>query len=163
MPPKTAYLTGGASGIGRAVTERLVARGIQVAVADINLKGAEEVASTLNAKAKAELVFPYQVDVADWESQRKAFEQVVQNFGRVDLVFPIAGIGEREGWIPNDPKATGFTKPDLTALDVNLNGALYTTSLAIQQMRRQDKDESGFRGKGTLPFYPIYQRNCQES
>ncbi|CAN8095196.1 unnamed protein product [Discula destructiva] len=147
MSIKTAYLTGGASGIGRAVSERLVGRGIKVAVADMNLDGARAVAAALNAQAGAEMVIAYHVDVSNWDSQRETFSQVVALFGRIDLVFPIAGIGETPSWLRAGPSSIGFVKPDLSVIDVNLNGFLYTTSLAIQQMRKQEKDAWGFRGK----------------
>lgn len=86
------------------------------------------------------------VDVASWESQVQAFEAVVADAERIDMVFPIAGVGERT-FIPNNPSQREFTKPDLTVLDVDLYGVLYTASLAIQQFRKQDLDNDGCRGK----------------
>ncbi|KAK5689726.1 hypothetical protein LTR97_012725 [Elasticomyces elasticus] len=162
MAPKTAYVTGGASGIGLAVTNMLISRNIRVAIADMNISGAQEVASK-----HSDLVTAYELNVADWNSQLTVFEKVVQQFdGRVDYVFPIAGIGEKT-FLPNDPsQKEGFEKPDLGTLDVDLNGFLYTVSLAVQQMRRQEKDGSGFRGKIAVvasvcgfycvPTLPIY-------
>ncbi|KAK0362903.1 hypothetical protein LTR02_004929 [Friedmanniomyces endolithicus] len=145
---KTAYVTGGASGIGLAVTTMLVARGIRVAIADVNFSGAQAVASKHPKLATA-----YELNAADWDSQLSVFESVVKAFdGRVDYVYPIAGIGEKM-FLPNDSgMKTCFVKPNLEVLDVDLNGFLYTASLAIQQMRRQDKDGDGNRGK-TLPIY----------
>lgn len=154
MSVKTAYVTGGANGIGRAVAERLVGRGIKVAIADINLDRARTVAAILNSHVDAQLVLPYEVDVSNWESQRQAFSKAVEDLGRIDLVFPIAGIGENKSWMPNDNSLGGFSRPDLTIIDVNLNGVLYTSSLAIQQMRKQDKDVRGFRGKSTSTTDP---------
>ena len=87
-----------------------------------------------------------EVNASDWDSQLAAFEKAVNEFGRIDYVYAIAGIGERKA-IKNDPKASGFQKPDLTVVDVDLTGVLYTAFLAIQQMRRQEKDSSGFRGR----------------
>lgn len=87
-----------------------------------------------------------EVSVTDWDSQKKALEQAVKDLKRIDYVFPIAGVGERKA-IKNDPTATEFEKPDLTVIDVDLNGVLYTTFLAIQQFRHQDKDETGYRGR----------------
>lgn len=84
--------------------------------------------------------------MTDWDSQVAAFEKAVKEFGRIDYVFPIAGIGERKA-IKNNPKAQGFQKPDLAVIDVDLTGVLYTAFLGIQQMRRQEKDSSGYRGK----------------
>lgn len=110
-------------------------------VADMNLDGAKSQASKLGNDAIA-----VQVNASDWDSQLAAFEKAVDSFGRIDYVFPIAGIGERKA-IKNDPKAKGFQKPDLSVIDVDLTGVLYTAFLAIQQMRRQDKDDKGSRGK----------------
>ncbi|KAK5172149.1 uncharacterized protein LTR77_003787 [Saxophila tyrrhenica] len=141
MAGKTAYVTGGASGIGQAVSEMLASKGIKVCVGDMNLEGAQKTASQLGNGAMA-----VQVNAADWDSQLAAFEKAVDAFGRLDYVFPIAGIGERAA-IKNDPKATRFQKPDLAVVDVDLTGVLYTSFLAVQQMRRQEKDKDGFRGK----------------
>jgi len=141
---KTAYITGAASGIARAVTEMLVRRGYKVAIADINHDGVKAVASQYK---DGEIVAALQLNAADWNSQVQTFEEAIQALGgHVDYVYPIAGIGERMS-IPNDPKSKIFVKPDLSVLDVDLYGFLYTTSLAIQQMRRQEKNEQGFRGR----------------
>lgn len=88
--------------------------------------------------------------MADWESQAKGFETALTAFGgRVDYVFPVAGVTEYV-WTKNDPGATqGFTKPNQTTIDVNLHGLLYTCSLAIQQFRRQEPNRYGYRGKST--------------
>lgn len=141
----TAYLTGGASGLGKATAEMLVKNGIKVFIADVNASGAETVAAELN-KSKEGMAQSAQVDVSDWNSQAKTFGQAVHALGRIDYVYAIAGIGERR-WMENDPMASGFHAPDLTVLDVDLKGVLYTASLAIQQFRKQDKDSNGFRGK----------------
>lgn len=86
------------------------------------------------------------MDVSDWDSQRKAFETAEAPFGRIDYVFPIAGIGERRSF-PNRPKSTGYEKPDLKVLEVDAIGVLYTISLAMQHFRRQEVDRFGFRGE----------------
>lgn len=145
MPQKTAYITGGGNGIGRAVTAMLVNRGFKVAIADLNYTHAKDVATALGPQVSA-----YEVNAASWDSQTKAFQQALEDLGgRIDFVCPIAGIGERRS-IPNDPTNNGFVKPDLACLDVDLYGVTYTISLAVQQMRRQKRDEKGIRGKNRL-------------
>lgn len=119
---------------------------MKVFVADRNLEGAREVANALKKSPQA--VWPVQVDVADWESQREGFEAAVKTLGRIDYVFAVAGIPER-AWLRNRPKATDFEKPDLSVWDVNGTGVLYTSALAIQQFRRQEPNKYGFRGKST--------------
>lgn len=86
------------------------------------------------------------VDVSDWDSLAKAFGQAVETSGRVDYVYAIAGINERQ-WLTNDVGTTGFQPPDLSVLDINLKGVLFAVALAVQQFRRQQPNCDGFRGK----------------
>ncbi|VUC30738.1 unnamed protein product [Clonostachys rosea] len=146
---ETAYITGGASGIGRFLAERLVSKGMKVVVSDRNLKGAEEVAQGLNKNG--EVAWAAQVDVADWDSQKQAFETAVEKLGRVHYVFPVAGITERL-WIPNEPSVDGFVKPDLSVFDINGTGALYTSALATQHFRAQQPNKYG-TGISSNEFY----------
>lgn len=53
------------------------------------------------------------VDVADWEQLVKAFDQAIAAFGKLDYVYPIAGIGERK-WMSNYPDSHGWEAPDLS-------------------------------------------------
>ncbi|KAH8595060.1 glucose 1-dehydrogenase [Bisporella sp. PMI_857] len=139
-----AYLTGGANGIGRAVAEMLVKNNVKVFIADREIGRAEDLVAELNQSSNvASCAF---VDVADWDSQAKAFSQAVAEFGRIDYVYPIAGVGERRWILPNG-EANGFQKPDLACIDIDLTGFLYTISLAVQQFRRQEVGPHGFRGK----------------
>lgn len=117
---------------------------LKVVIADYNLEGAQAAAEELNKTRK--VAWAVHVDVADWESQLRGFEEAVQLLGRIDYIFAVAGIFERP-WLSNRPKQPGFGKPDLAPLDVNGTGALYTTCLAIQQFHRQSLNQHGFRGK----------------
>lgn len=141
---KSAYITGGAGGLGRALAARLVEQGMNVFIADRDAAGAAAAAKELGGYSAA-------LDATSWESQSLAFQQAVDRFGRIDYVFPFAGIGEN-AWTPSPSQAGDktqpFTKPNLTVIDINVNGVLYTSSIAVQQFRRQTPDEQGFRGKG---------------
>ncbi len=80
---KHALVTGGASGIGQATCRELAASGAHVCIADLNLPGAEALASELgNARA-------LQMDVTKPESIAAAFEKVPQ----LDILVNCAGIG----------------------------------------------------------------------
>lgn len=120
---------------------------MKVVIADRNLKGAEEACQEFNTKGR--VAWAVEADVGDWESQKQAFEIAVERLGRVDYVFPIAGITEKP-WNPKQPNGSGFVKPNLAVLNVNASGALYTCSLAIQQFRTQESGKYGFRGKSKL-------------
>lgn len=148
MAPGTAYITGSASGIGLAVAQALSKRQMRIAIADINLSAAQDVVKQLNATATAgQEHLAVEVDVSSWESQVAAFEEALANFKTIDIVIVNAGVGEKV-FVPNDGgKGRGFVKPDLRILDVDLDGFLYTSALAIQQMRRQEVSQNGLRGK----------------
>jgi NAD(P)-dependent dehydrogenase (short-subunit alcohol dehydrogenase family) len=156
MTPKTAYVTGGASGIGLAVAHALNQRGMRVIIADINLAAAQEAVEKLQqTAAKGQDHLAVKVDVSSWESQVAAFEEAIEASHRLDLVIVNAGVGEKV-FVPNDGgKGKGFVKPNLGILEVDLNGFLYTSALAIQQMRRQEIDADGLRGRSKSSDRPF--------
>ena len=89
-PGRVAVVTGGASGIGRALCELLVAEGSAVVVADLDLTEATAVAAALQAGGgRAEAVT---VDVADPASVDALAAEALRHFGRVDLVCNNAGV-----------------------------------------------------------------------
>ncbi|KAF4454813.1 15-hydroxyprostaglandin dehydrogenase, partial [Fusarium albosuccineum] len=141
---ETAYVIGGASGIGRALATMLVHKGLNIVIADRNIEGAQEAAAEL--QQTNQIVSAVYVDAADWETQAQGMEAAVKALGQIDYVFIVAGIFE-QSWLPNRPKATNFEKPNLAPLDVNGVGALYATSLAVQQFHRQ--------GLNNLPEHKI--------
>jgi NAD(P)-dependent dehydrogenase (short-subunit alcohol dehydrogenase family) len=85
---KTAFITGGASGIGWAIAQAFAAKGAGVAIADLNADGARERAATLGRPARA-----YALDVTDPSSVTTAVEQVLADAGRIDVLVNSAGIG----------------------------------------------------------------------
>lgn len=140
MASEFAFITGAAGGVGKAMATSLASNGIKVFIADRDAAGAEATATELNGEYGV-------VDVADWESQVAAFQRAVDLFGRVDYVLAVAGVGENE-WMPAADPGSGFQKPNLSVIDINVTGMLYTLSLAVQQFRRQPPNAHGFRGKG---------------
>ncbi|MFE9297574.1 bifunctional aldolase/short-chain dehydrogenase [Streptomyces niveus] len=89
LAARVALVTGGGSGIGKAVAHRLAAEGACVVVADVNAAGAAEVAAELGGPDRALAVT---VDVTDEDAIRAAFRAAVLAFGGVDLVVNNAGI-----------------------------------------------------------------------
>ena len=85
LKDKVAIVTGGASGIARAGSELMALQGAAVAVADLNVTGAADVAHTIRASGgEAE---PFSVDVRDSQSVQALVDDVVDRFGRVDILF----------------------------------------------------------------------------
>ncbi|PBC54137.1 SDR family NAD(P)-dependent oxidoreductase [Rhodococcus sp. ACPA1] len=85
---RRALVTGGASGIGRAIAEAYLAEGADVVIADVDEAAAQLTAKELGATAAV------RVDVADEESVRAAFAGAVEALGRVDVLVNSAGILE---------------------------------------------------------------------
>ncbi len=83
-------VTGGASGIGRATVRLLHSRGARVAIADIHAEAAQELAMELGDGAIA-----VGVDVSDSASVRRMIDEVVTEFGRIDVLCNNAGFGFR--------------------------------------------------------------------
>src|SRR5258708_35683213 len=86
-----AIVTGGASGIGRAIAASLVTRGDTVLVTDINAAGAAQVAQKLNAVGPGK-AFSATLDVTDAAAVAAAYQAFHADHGRLDLVFNNAGI-----------------------------------------------------------------------
>lgn len=85
---RVALVTGGGSGIGRAIVERLAAAGSCVAVADVNLDAAEKVAAALGAERALAIA----MDVSDEAAVAAGFAAVALRFGGVDIVVNNAGM-----------------------------------------------------------------------
>ena len=87
---KVAFVTGGASGIGAALSTKLSEGGAEVWIADRQLGRAQELAQRLNSGvAKAHAI---EVDVRDYQSVERAATEAVQQSGRIDYLFNNAGI-----------------------------------------------------------------------
>ena len=126
---KVAIVTGGASGIGRALCEALAKRGSLVTVADVNLEGAKQVvASILNVGGEAHAAG---VDVTLPGEVQALVESVAHRHGRLDYMFNNAGIafaGEfRDTTLEHWP----------AALDVDFWSVVYGTTSAYRIMVRQ--------------------------
>ncbi len=88
---KVALITGGASGIGAALTTELAKGGAEVWIADRQIGPAQELAQHLNtggARARA-----IELDVRDYTSFERVVAEVVERSGRIDYLFNNAGIG----------------------------------------------------------------------
>ncbi|MBL8340515.1 MAG: SDR family NAD(P)-dependent oxidoreductase, partial [Rubrivivax sp.] len=92
MGKRVAVITGGASGIGRAVAGAMAKRGIAgVALVDMS-EAVEDVAAKLNADAGRTFAIPFQGDTTDERFRSSVFDAIAGKFGPVSLCVPAAGI-----------------------------------------------------------------------
>jgi 3(or 17)beta-hydroxysteroid dehydrogenase len=84
---KVAIVTGGASGLGRADAELLLAEGASVVITDVNVKMGRDLAERLGSKA---LFLEH--DVRDEEAWKAVVAQTVKHFGRLDILVNNAGV-----------------------------------------------------------------------
>jgi short-subunit dehydrogenase len=112
----TAIVTGGASGIGKALAEELARRGCEVVLADLQIEKAQDVATqiqTFGGKAKA-----VKVDVTDFPAMERLVRETVESSGRLDYIFNNAGIAI--GCTANHYTIYDWNK----IIDINLRGVV---------------------------------------
>ena len=120
---RVAIVTGGGSGIGEAIAQRIAAEGGQVVIFDREGAALERVASTHH-------VTPMQVDISDENGLKTSIERVVKQFGKLDILVNSAGIVG-----PTSTKIVDYRSEDfLQVMQVNLFGSFYATKYAIQAM-----------------------------
>lgn len=120
-----AIITGGASGIGRAIATELVSRGATVILADRQIELAREVAQELgNAEAE-------ELDVRDATAVEALVQAVSSRHGRLDFMFNNAGIGIL------GPVRDGALEDWQQTIAVNLNGVVHGVLAAYTVMRAQ--------------------------
>jgi sorbitol-6-phosphate 2-dehydrogenase len=88
---RIAVVTGGAQGLGAAISHRLAQEGAQVVVADLNLDGAQKTASEIQAD-KLVRTSAFQVDVTKEDQVEALVHGTINEYGRLDIVVSNAGI-----------------------------------------------------------------------
>ena len=126
-----ALITGAGSGIGRAVALALQADGWSVAVAGRRAAPLEETVSRGSADGGDMLAVT--ADVADAASVESLFGQVVDAFGRLDLLFNNAGINA-----PPVPMDELPVKDWSSVIDINLTGSFLCARQAMKAMKAQE-------------------------
>ncbi|MFC4721419.1 SDR family oxidoreductase [Geojedonia litorea] len=131
LSSKVALITGGTKGIGFGIAQSLLEEGINVAITGRDLTTAQDTAKELNAglnsKAKA---IGLQADVRNFESQKKAVESIMAQFGQLDIVIANAGLGHFASIEDLTPAQWQET------IDTNLTGAFYTIKASVDALKQ---------------------------
>jgi meso-butanediol dehydrogenase / (S,S)-butanediol dehydrogenase / diacetyl reductase len=147
---KRAIVTGGASGIGRAIVRMLTAAGCRTALADIDLDRAATVAKEVGGAARA-----YQIDVRSRESVEACFRGIEQDFGGYDILCANAGVSTMAA-------AEDLTDEDWDFnFDVNARGVFLTNQLAIRHFLSTGRhgvivNTASLAGKVGAPYLAHY-------
>ncbi|KAH7402502.1 hypothetical protein BKA66DRAFT_564417 [Pyrenochaeta sp. MPI-SDFR-AT-0127] len=129
--PRVAIVTGGNSGMGMGIVQKLVTQGWNVAIADIN--ESKTFADELGNASSF-----HKCNVADYDSQAEMFQQVWDRYGRIDALCANAGIVDKSSIFIFEHRDSDTIppKPDLSCTDVDYKGVVYGTQLAIHFMRK---------------------------
>ncbi|MFJ6797254.1 SDR family NAD(P)-dependent oxidoreductase [Streptomyces sp. NPDC091268] len=128
---RTAFVTGAASGIGRATALAFARAGARVALADLSVDGLRETARLIEANGAEALALT--CDVTSEEDVQRAVDRTVERFGSLDAAFNNAGVEQ-----PVQPAADTAKEDWDRILGVSLTGAFLCTRAQIRQMLRQD-------------------------
>ena len=143
MTRRIAVVTGGGTGIGRAVALSLAAKGYGLALAGRRAEPLEETVRLVEAAGGEAIAVS--ADVTDPEAVDRLFQAAVDRFGRVDLLFNNAGMG-------GPPVLLEELEVDqwLKVVNVNLNGAFYCLRAAFRVMKAQSPQGGRIINNGSI-------------
>lgn len=134
-----ALVTGGASGLGAAAVEMLIAKGAKCIVADLNEEKGKEFAAKFGDKA----VF-VKCNVTSTPDNEAAVKAAIDNFGKLDVLVNAAGIGSASKIIGKDgPTNLDWFK---MVIDINLIGTFDVMRLAAWEMSKNEPNDKGEKG-----------------
>jgi NAD(P)-dependent dehydrogenase (short-subunit alcohol dehydrogenase family) len=157
LQDRVAVVTGGATGIGRAIGLALAGQGAHIVVSDINRDAAEKTAAEIRKLGvKAE---PDVTDVTDAAATQKMAQHAAHKLGRVDILINNAGVAGAPGW---------HTRAESTEEDwrftyrVNVIGSVNAANAVIPLMKKARYGKilnlasiAGREGRPSLPHYSV--------
>lgn len=126
---KTILVTGAAGGIGAAISEGLAYAGAEVALCGRTIGKCEALAEKIAAgggKAAA-----HYLDVADMASIQPCVDAVAARYGKIDVLFNVAGINRREGLL--DVTEETYNR----IMDTNLKGVFFVSQAVAREMYKR--------------------------
>ncbi|MED3383365.1 SDR family oxidoreductase [Bacillus subtilis] len=129
---KVAIMTGGASGLGKAMADALSEAGAKLVIADLNGEAADRVAKDLEERHGVPAI-SVEVNVTNEKQVEAMVDKVIKTFGQIDILFNNAGIGSHEK-VENMTYETWKKQ-----LDVNLNSMFLVSNAVGKYMRAQNR------------------------
>lgn len=141
--PKSVFITGGASGIGRAIAIRFAAEGWFVGLADLNVRGMAETQGLLPAGMSA----AYRLDVTDAGAWKTTLTEFAKAAGRIEVVANNAGL-------PAGGPLHELTLEEIDRLiDVNLKGVVYGAKAAYPHLKAAAPSSALINTASAAAFY----------
>lgn len=129
LSEQVAVITGGAGGLGCALAAELARAGVRIALFDIDAKRVAASAASLPGQALG-----LTVDVTDPENCARATQQVMDRWGRVDILVNAVGITGKTGVKSHEVELEDFDR----VMTVNVRSCLITSRLVLPIMLRQN-------------------------
>ncbi len=123
---RKAIVTGGARGIGAAIVRALAGAGVQVAIADLDLPAAQNLAQDIGGGVAA-----FEVDVRNRASQQRAFDAAIAHLGALDILAANAGVSTMRRAIDLTDDEWAFN------MDVNARGIFLSNQIACRYFLRE--------------------------
>lgn len=142
---QTAWVTGGASGLGEATAHELARLGAKVAVMDVNLAQAEQVAAVLNERFGAGRAVACVCDITQTDSVLAAMAKANEALGSARILMNVAGIGTAKRLIGKDGSPAAL-EDFSRVINVNLIGAYNISRLFAAACAQLSPGEDGERG-----------------
>lgn len=141
---RTALVTGGGRGIGRAIALALAGEGADVAVASRTQSEIDSVCGEIEQLGRSACGVSY--DAMDGQATKAMVDDVAGHFGRLDILFNVAGgvVGDLEGLMTLTHDDELFEHN----LFLNLTSAYYASRAALPYMVKQDYGRIIFTGSG---------------
>ena len=154
---KVAVVTGGASGVGRAIAAKLAAQDAKVVIADVDAKSIERTRAELSHQGLKVDALP--VDVTSAKSVDSLAREVFARYGNVHLLFNNAGVGIKEAkrrvWTIPDPDWQWTYAVNVFGVTNGIR-AFVPTMLARGEEGHVINTSSGNGGIASLPTTPVY-------
>jgi len=152
-------ITGGASGIGRATCHEMVPRGARTVVVDINQASVDEAVAVLRSELSNNEALGVVADVRLEQDMVEMVRQVVEHFGRIDVLVHCAGILRIKGSGPRLLHQVSLDEWD-AVIDTNLKGTFLCNRAVVPAMMKQRSGQiinisstSGLKGRAFDSVY----------
>ena len=130
-PQKTAFISGGTKGIGLGIAKALIQDGYRVAFSSRKQKDADDIAALLN-EFKPDSAAGFEADVRDHKAQQKIADELLKQWGRVDVLVANAGVGH----MADIEQLTDAQWHD--TIDTNLTGVFHSVKAFLPALKKSE-------------------------